>query len=1127
MENEYYDFIKVFVEKLIDGTYEKDNNVVVVKHYNTFEITKNDIDRLAKEYGKGRYMVFYRKFHGEEMLEACDPFLDIIQQMYHKYYSEDGIDAFLDSFEVYSLQKSVFRTYLESSLCMRNEDLILSEVEQEREILLQTIVKILLKISVEHPILLCINGLDGASKAAIEILNRLLDSPGNGRILIVAAYNDLRSVLPHVSDVWDQYMKRLESKNSIIDASLFNVPLVQGNSGLFRFHAEYIDDYIVKLNNMFQMFEFEQAAYYLGIIYKKLEMERLSINDVERFEIIKLYARISIYCQDIPNALLLCNSLNEICKRHTSFRMLYDYNYLLGLTQVYNAKLYMARKCADTCYRLAQEKQEEFLMFKAKMLKHMASMSGWHNILFCANDIAIEQKILQDAEKYEYYNHLAHTYIYAFDNEVNWFEPIQEIEEKIYKFQRGMEIAEQIGNQYLMTVGYRKNIMLSSINGAFETTTYYYEKLYELVGDSDPVKAADIYKGLGYNLCAIEKYEEANTYYNKAVNIYYNFRMMDFVGETLYNMSLNCILANDFHTAYDYLQMCVKIVEALHLNNLRVCNISKLFGLLALCSYRLGLYYNCQMYCDNTMLFLSHKLNSSEEKPENIDPSYTVCDDDLFLYYYVSGLLQMQKGNLNQALDALNTAQIYVIRSVGNQFFSYVQYYITRAELYRRLCNGEKALEELDTAYIYAEKNNACKKMAMINAVKENKEWQPEQYDLGLIDVTMEQIRNATEQAGINKDYKEIKRQMDFLAVWQRIVDISGKEEEELIVNALNSFVLNFGIDVVVYINCAEEMPKVCFNNAKEKLTKEKLEKLAKYFSRHRTGFVASKMRKDYREYREVISVFGVNDVCSMIAIPFYVDEKLDNLFICYILMKDNWNSPIKKYMMDENDFNVYSLVLSQLVNAISMLEKQRKINDINIQLENAAVTDYLTSLLNRDGFFANIHKRVTEARKHNRKLDLTVLYMDLDNFKYYNDTFGHDVGDLVLKEISKILMEQTAEEGFATRFGGDEFLIILEHSDGEKAMKKARKVLNAILNKNAFVKEIGAFLGREDLVIPAEKKVSCSIGVAPVSEVKDDNDISKAIKRADEALYEIKHSTKCDCKLAEENKSAACTKSL
>lgn len=1117
MNNEYYNFIKVFAEKLIDNAYEKDNNVVVIKHYNTFEITRDDIYRLAKEYGKDRYMVFYRRFHGAEMPEACDPFLNIIQQMYWKYYSEKSVEEFLESFDIYSMQKSVFQTYLENSLCVRKEDLILSEVEQEREILLETIVRILLKISKEHPIFLCINELEGASKGTIEILTRLWDSEEKGRILILAAYNDLRSVLPHVSEVWEQYIKRLEIRNSIIDASLFNVPLSQESGGIFRFHSKDIEKYIIRLNNMFQTFEFEQAFYYLGIIYKKLQLERLSIADEKRFEIIEIYAKISIYSEDITNALLLCNSLNEICKRHTSFRMHYAYNYLLGLTQVFNVKLHMAKKCADICYQLAKEQGKDFLMFKAKMLRHMASMSGWHNIMFCANDIVVEQEILEEAEKYQYYNHLAHTYIYAFDNDVDWFASMEEIEKQVSHFQRGMDIANAIGNKYLMSVGYRKNIMLSSINGAFETTTYYYGKLYELVGDSEPVKAADIYKGLGYNLCAIEKYEEANLYYNKALNIYYEYKMMDFVGETLYNMSINCILANNFESAYDYLQMCIKIVDTLHLNDLRVCNISKLFGLLALCSYRLGFYYNCQMYRDNTMLFLSHKLNSSESESEDIDPSYTVCDDDLFLYYYTSALLEMQKENLDKALELLNTAQIYVVRSKGNQFFSYVQYYLTRAELHRKQGHEQKALQEFYVVNAYAERNNAQEKLEVIQAAKEQKEWMPKVYELRLESVTLKEIGEATEQAGINKDYHEIKKQMDFLSVWQKIVDINGKEEDELITDALNSFTLNFGIDAMVYINYTEATPKICFNNIKRELTEEKLEKLTRYFDKHRTGFVASKIRKGYQEYREIISVFGVNDVCSMIAIPFYVNEKLDNLFICYIMMRDNWSSPINKYMLDENDFNVYSLVLSQLVNSISMLEKQQEINEINMRLENVAVTDYLTSLLNRDGFFNNIHKRVVKAQKNNTRLDLTVLYIDLDNFKYYNDTFGHDVGDMLLKEISKILMEQSAEEGFVARFGGDEFLIILEYADAERAMQKARNVLNEILSRNAFTKEIQSFLGCEGIVIPEEKRVSCSIGVATMPEVKDDNDISKAIKRADKALYGIKHSTKCDCKLAED----------
>lgn len=1118
MRNEYYDFLKVFVEKLIDSTYTKDNNIIVVKHYNTFDLKEDDICSIVEEYGNGKYSCFYRRFHRKAMPDALDPFLHVIKEMYHKYYSEQTIEDFLDSVGVYSLHRAMFCSYLKNSLCYRDEDLISSEVGYEQQVLKDTIVRMLIKISNEHPIVLCINGLNGASKTTLELMEQLLDSQENGRIILVAAYNDLRIVLPHVVKTWENFVKRLENLNCVVDGSLFNKTVPMEPGVVFRFEEERIDEYVVKLSNMFHMLEFEDASYYLSVIYKKIELETLSSDDigVERFELLKIYAKVCIYSEDIAMALLLCNSLNDICKQHSSFHMSYQYNYLLGLTQLYNGKLHMARVCSEVCYQMAKEDGSEFLMFKARMLKHMTSMSGWHNLLFCANDIVIDDKILRQAEEYEYYNHLAHSYIYAFDNEMDWTEEIETLSKRLVNFNKGMEIAKSIGNKHLMMEGYRKNIMLSSINGAFDVTTYYYGLMSKLVGDSDPMKAADIYKGLGYNMCAMEKYEEANKEYNKAIEIYYSLGMMEYVGECLYNMSINCILGKDYRTAYDNLLMCIRIIEALHLNDLRVCNISKLFGLLGLCSYRLGMYYNCKTYTEKTMQFLSHKLNASHENHQDIDPSYTVCDDDMFLHFYVKGLWYMQKGMLKEALKDFESAEIYAVRSKGYQFFSYVQYRISKAELFRLMNKEEKAMDELRDAYAYAENSKATEKMRIIKAVMDKTEPEEKEYHLPCESVTLEEIRIATEQAGINKNYLEIKKQLDFIGVWQKIVDITGKEKEELIVNALNSFIVNFNIDKMVYINYKDDVATVDFQNREEPLSQQDLDVLTGYFKKQRSGFVASKMRKDFQEYRDVISVFGMNDVCSMIAIPFYVKEELCNLFVCYIQMKDNWNSATSKYLMNENDYNIYSLVLSQLVNAVSMLEKQKEINEKNIQLANSAVTDYLTTLLNRDGFFTNVHKQVEKATRNKKKLDLTVLYIDLDNFKYYNDTFGHDVGDLVLKEIAKILKQQSQEGGFAVRFGGDEFLIILNHADGEKAMKKAREVLSAILGRNAFIEEIREFLGRDDIVIPKEKQVSCSIGVAPAANIKGDEDIAKAIKRADGALYKIKHSTKCDCELAE-----------
>ncbi len=1118
MVNEYYNFIKVYIEKLIEKSKRQNNSFFVVKHYNSFELREKDLLKISKEYGGKKYSCFFREYKRGNMVDGLDPFLFLVRKMYEMYYSNLSLSEFLDRFQIYSLHRSIFTSYIQSGYCQRGEDLILSEVEYERELVYDEIIRMLVGISKEHPIILGINGLNELSKFALEIFTKLLDTPENGKIIVVAAFNDLHSVLPHIQNTWEAFLERLENLNCVIDGSLLKKLEKEETAPQFCLSSDDIQECVRKLNNMYYMLEFDQVNYYMNAINKRKDSRRNCIDQETRFEMLRIHALTSVYSENIANALLLCNQLGELTKDSNKYLMVFEYNYILGLTQVYNTKLNMAKSCAEICYQMAEEQRDEFRMFKAKMLYHMASMSGWHNILFCAKDINIDEEILSLAEKIGYYNHMAHTYIFAFDNEIDWNCDVEEIPKKVKNFQKGMDIAAKIGNVSLMTEGYRKNVMLSSINGAFHVTNFYYERMADLVGDTDLLQAADIKKGLGYNLCAMDRYEEANKQYNQALNIYYQLGMVDFIGECLYNMASNCILAGQYKEAYDYLLMCIRIVEALHLNDLRVCNISKLFGLLSLVSYRQGMLYNCQMYSELTMQFLSHKLCDTDCDVDTIDPSYTVCDDDLFLYFYVKGLLDYEKNNYEEAMNAFEYAQIYVERSKGYQFFSYIQYYLSRAMVYRAMEENDGAEACFDKAYEYAKRKNAVEKMEMIQAVRNNIDYQKKEHYLPLEKLDLAVIGSMTKQEGIHKDYMELRKQMDFLAVWQKIIDINGKTQTELIQSALNSFVVNFGVDDMVYISCQEEETRCLFHTQNWELYPEMIQQIVAYFELNHSGFVATKMRKNFKEHAQVIQVFGINNVCSLIAVPFFEDEVLRDIFVGYIQMKDNWNSATNKYILDDNDYNVFELTLSQLVNAIGLLKKQQEINEINVQLENAAITDYLTGLLNRDGFFANIQKMVTSSKKTGEILNLSVLYIDLDNFKFYNDTYGHDVGDFILREIAYILMEVSSQNGgFAVRFGGDEFLMILKQSDTENAMGIAREILDSVLSKNGFLAEIERFLGTQLSPIGKENKLSCSVGVAPVSDVKDEDDVSKAIKRADKALYGIKHTTKCDCKLAED----------
>ena len=68
-------------------------------------------------------------------------------------------------------------------------------------------------------------------------------------------------------------------------------------------------------------------------------------------------------------------------------------------------------------------------------------------------------------------------------------------------------------------------------------------------------------------------------------------------------------------------------------------------------------------------------------------------------------------------------------------------------------------------------------------------------------------------------------------------------------------------------------------------------------------------------------------------------------------------------------------------------------------------------------------------------------MYIDLDNFKHYNDTFGHGVGDIILIEMAKIFSDEVNHQGFATRYGGDEFLITLYMDDKEYVEEIAQDI--------------------------------------------------------------------------------------
>jgi diguanylate cyclase (GGDEF)-like protein/PAS domain S-box-containing protein len=114
-----------------------------------------------------------------------------------------------------------------------------------------------------------------------------------------------------------------------------------------------------------------------------------------------------------------------------------------------------------------------------------------------------------------------------------------------------------------------------------------------------------------------------------------------------------------------------------------------------------------------------------------------------------------------------------------------------------------------------------------------------------------------------------------------------------------------------------------------------------------------------------------------------------------------------------------------------------------NISLEYLATHDSLTGVYNRREFERRLQSGLLNAK--NKNSDLTLLYMDLDQFKVVNDTCGHKAGDLLIKQLSQKLDAVVMEKGILARLGGDEFGVLLEGDNAQMAYLLANKLLNAV----------------------------------------------------------------------------------
>jgi len=180
----------------------------------------------------------------------------------------------------------------------------------------------------------------------------------------------------------------------------------------------------------------------------------------------------------------------------------------------------------------------------------------------------------------------------------------------------------------------------------------------------------------------------------------------------------------------------------------------------------------------------------------------------------------------------------------------------------------------------------------------------------------------------------------------------------------------------------------------------------------------------------------------------------------------------------------VYWLVLNPIHREY---EKRLKAENEAEEMTHVAITDSLTSIMNRRGITVGLLDAMAQAERY--RTPLTVAMADIDHFKEINDTYGHEAGDRVLKNVAAILSDALRMPDKVGRYGGEEFLIVLPHTSLPQGSKIVERI-RASVSKKIF--DQGA----------KKARVTISVGV---TQFKPGEDLEQLMSHADKALYDAK----------------------
>ena len=936
----------------------------------------------------------------------------------------------------------------------------------------ETLFEILNYYSTTDPLILILENINYASCSTIQWIKWLVcnNSPCSFNIILT------------LSDYTYFNSKHQGSFDDLIQQLELNGLILQLSENIISDEVINSDDTFISENNsitaddFYNFFALEEALIYYYREYYSLKdsLSNLTLNS---------------FCQiliKLGDTLILLDEYDKASKYYDlllSYSLEYGDDYLKlisieksSMVNILRHKYHNAENLAKQSYSLANKINDSHLLLNAYSLMFWINEKAKYRTNL--NNNMFDKEFIEIAKKNNYKNILAYYLTHTF-NAIGY---AGISDQNLSYYNEGLKIAQELDNQNCILSSYLKTALVYAVKGYYNTSIKYYEKVEKLlITMNDKFRLAQTYNGVGYYLLTKEKYEEANLYYDKALeNLRYEWNY-DEICMTLLNKSIVYMLACNYKLADQSLNIFLSVLNVLKLNRLRLTTLSRVYGIIGLNNFYLGNNYK-------TYSFMS-KMKANSPNASQIS-SNDDDDDEFFLVNLLQALLLKSEGKLESSKKYFEEANYYLNKLEGSLKCLYPKFILEYVSLLEDLYEFDDAYKLrnnginfcIDNSYVFHLNEllgNNSKTAFTFNEDISNLAWIKEA---------------AKQQASLNELNAKVD-EINFLNTFQE--NLSSLDDfNKVISNSMTLLENRFVLDYSLMLTNNDNTYQVIFDSYSEGNDYIKYKAIYNLLENRKSPFLYStNSSENYNITSSISEILNIN-IHSLKYIPILKDTEHKGFFIC--ITKASQNSFNNEITLNKENLRILNISIKQLFETLSRIRGQQI-------LLKSAYTDMLTGLCNRQGFYNTL----TEILFNNHKQikNLTLFYIDLDNFKYYNDTFGHKIGDEILIWYGYLLRSVVPPKNTPIRFGGDEFFLLLEDATNYEVKEVAESIYRKLDECNGFIDKISSILGK-DINIPKERYLSCSIGIVSTT-ITNKFNIQDLVDKADKAMYKAKKNGK------------------